>query len=606
MRAWTVRILVAGVILCGFYGLAEALSFDTNPVVGDRRVSLTWTPQEDDPVFTGNLSLYFLRAMQVAEDSIPFLAFTRSGGALWLWEVSSRRFVQWHYDATDRTWQKAQELSPVAEGTEVLSCALHPDGVMLLAGLDDGTVMVWRPHLSSESQAYEVHASACRGLAFKPLASSTDSSFVSVGEDGYWRHWTRPGILQKEVLVAGSTTLTSLGIARDGVAIAVGKDDGKVAIYSLRAGTDPRAVTDGHDGRRIAGLSFSTAGDRLASADSEGGIRVWGAMQGELRGGCNLEQSGGVFIAYTPRESNYIIYARRDGTVGMCDGFTGRAYEMQGDLGRPITGCAISSDGFSAYFADDEGMIESWYMGNCVPCARTPECFGGYIIWRGDYPDPDSLKLLRIYDFGDTTWGWTSCDTARAFVDPDSIIPRGGGTITDPAVVSGPHNGMPFYYSLTRYSWKYLDGGVHRVLRDTKEEGFFRDSAALAGQGLEADPTPLIPRVAAIVAPPLLANVFVVPNPFIEGDPSCHFGPQSSSMVQFFNLPEEATLRIYTNSGDLIQVMHHFQTQGGMSGGSCSWDLKNDHGTDVTSGVYLFAVEAPGGESIQGFFTIIR
>jgi len=69
--------------------------------------------------------------------------------------------------------------------------------------------------------------------------------------------------------------------------------------------------------------------------------------------------------------------------------------------------------------------------------------------------------------------------------------------------------------------------------------------------------------------------------------------------------PCESTIRIYTLSGDLVEVLYHDGSQGR---GTKRWDLVSRNGQDVTSGVYLFSVE-PGGSEFNrtiGKFVVIR
>jgi hypothetical protein len=74
--------------------------------------------------------------------------------------------------------------------------------------------------------------------------------------------------------------------------------------------------------------------------------------------------------------------------------------------------------------------------------------------------------------------------------------------------------------------------------------------------------------------------------------------------VEFRNLPAcQSTVRIYTVSGDLVEVLYHDG-----SSGSLAWDLVSRNGQDVTSGIYLFSVE-PDDDSFPrtiGKFIIIR
>jgi hypothetical protein len=76
--------------------------------------------------------------------------------------------------------------------------------------------------------------------------------------------------------------------------------------------------------------------------------------------------------------------------------------------------------------------------------------------------------------------------------------------------------------------------------------------------------------------------------------------------VEFRNLPAcRSAVRIFTLAGDLVQVLYH---DGSGGGGTLVWDLVSRNSQDVTSGVYLFAVEPADGNFPRtiGKFVVIR
>ncbi len=103
-----------------------------------------------------------------------------------------------------------------------------------------------------------------------------------------------------------------------------------------------------------------------------------------------------------------------------------------------------------------------------------------------------------------------------------------------------------------------------------------------------------------------LEKVAVVPNPYVG---AARWEPQRLTQsgrgerrVYFIHLPQEATIRIYTISGDHVKTIHHSST---LLDGQEPWDLISKEGQDVAPGVYIFHIEAPGiGEKIDKFAII--
>jgi hypothetical protein len=120
-------------------------------------------------------------------------------------------------------------------------------------------------------------------------------------------------------------------------------------------------------------------------------------------------------------------------------------------------------------------------------------------------------------------------------------------------------------------------------------------------------PVPGTSYVAASVSPttldaPLdLTLVHVVPDPYL-GSSQLDLGP-TEKRLQFVNLPAEATIRIYTLTGVLVDVIDHNDVTGG---GRADWDLRNRNDNFVASGVYFFHVITPGKEEYVGKFTVVN
>lgn len=96
----------------------------------------------------------------------------------------------------------------------------------------------------------------------------------------------------------------------------------------------------------------------------------------------------------------------------------------------------------------------------------------------------------------------------------------------------------------------------------------------------------------ALAGPVSSFDIYVAPNPFVFGDPDRSFGLNDPYKIEFRNLPERATIRIYTISGDLIRTLKHGPDEIGNVFGSMAWDQKSDSGLLVAPGLYIYHVDS--------------
>ena len=100
------------------------------------------------------------------------------------------------------------------------------------------------------------------------------------------------------------------------------------------------------------------------------------------------------------------------------------------------------------------------------------------------------------------------------------------------------------------------------------------------------------------------SSQFEVANPFPTG--------RGERQIRFVNLPPRATVRIFTPSGRLVRTLQLDQgdndaiTPGMLLGGSLAWNLLNEDQLEVSYGVYLYHVEAPGVGETTGTLALIK
>jgi hypothetical protein len=91
-------------------------------------------------------------------------------------------------------------------------------------------------------------------------------------------------------------------------------------------------------------------------------------------------------------------------------------------------------------------------------------------------------------------------------------------------------------------------------------------------------------------------DVFVAPNPHILDNPERSFGISSEGdiayKIEFRNLPEEARIKIYSISGDLVATLNHGPDAFGNLSGSLEWYQRSDSGLLVAPGLYIYVVQS--------------
>jgi len=99
-----------------------------------------------------------------------------------------------------------------------------------------------------------------------------------------------------------------------------------------------------------------------------------------------------------------------------------------------------------------------------------------------------------------------------------------------------------------------------------------------------------------------LDNVRIVPNPLnLASDPNNLRFPERSDRMFFFNLPGNATIKIYTEYGELIKTIEHSN-----GSGDEYWDCTTSSNQVIVSGIYIAVVKdnSTGEQKILKFVVI--
>lgn len=103
-----------------------------------------------------------------------------------------------------------------------------------------------------------------------------------------------------------------------------------------------------------------------------------------------------------------------------------------------------------------------------------------------------------------------------------------------------------------------------------------------------------------------LDRITVVPNPYVaaaEWEPRPEVVGRGPRRIQFVNLPERCTIKIFTMRGELVRTLEH---EGVSGDGAIWWDLMTTNDQEVAYGIYFYHVSAPGIGEKTGKFALIK
>jgi len=265
-----------------------------------------------------------------------------------------------------------------------------------------------------------------------------------------------------------------------------------------------------------------------------------------------------------------------------------------------------------------------------APVAPVVEAFPGNrkvtLAWDTKAEEDNQFEGYKIYRSEDNGVNWGS----QTFKDFE------GGIHFLPLAQFDLVNGVVGYYkTLPEYAWFYLGSDDWVKLRnEVKVDTFkyfqpgdsiniFIDNNVTNGvsyryydsgnkiigpleNGASNDPSEMNNTVQVIPhsapATSTMENIRVVPNPYLVGE--IWESGIKEHFIQFVNLPEEATIRIFNSAGELMRTIEHSPLKS-LTASIAIWDLKNNFNQLVAPGVYFYYVKSNLGEKTGKFILIL-
>lgn len=248
------------------------------------------------------------------------------------------------------------------------------------------------------------------------------------------------------------------------------------------------------------------------------------------------------------------------------------------------------------------------------------EDFEGFHIWRGIEPDGSDMLVIGELSkeeafkgiktggsFADSIYFYSVVPTLRQsmpWFSPFGAVECLGSRIDLPLDDDqlfwwdcNAINGFTYYYAVTTFDRGYNIG--------SSSQGLTKVDNCIVSQGTPYSCIDELVSLKMEVDPQNdLYNVYAVPNPYRSGSSrltSENYHNFPDQYIRFVNVPDNCTVRVYTVSGDLVWERTHNEPTGNIE-----WDVTNRDSQPVSSGVYLYRLETPGGDSVYGRIVVIR
>ena len=215
---------------------------------------------------------------------------------------------------------------------------------------------------------------------------------------------------------------------------------------------------------------------------------------------------------------------------------------------------------------------------------------GGGIVLNWSDPAAEALanftgyRVMKKLGSTDTTY-------YQEVFRSDTMNNKNTNSFTDPKIRAGA---FYYYYVQAMVKIPATDNSAYPTDRGKitySGRVYFYNNSQVVGQGLVNESGDL-------------AKIAIVPNPFNWNDPLLRgygFSNPTDLRIQFFELPSDVTIRIFTEAGALVKTIEHHQNSG-----SDSWNMTNENGQTIASGIYIVLFQTPDGGTAYQKLVVAR
>jgi serine/threonine protein kinase len=275
-----------------------------------------------------------------------------------LLDSSPSRFRGWEWSYLKQACHGRLPIVHRGQGN-IAQVTFSPDGKLLAAISEGGTVMVWDKPLEAQSRLIKSLRGLIRSVAFSPDSKRLALACgMLVGNDQEGQVAIVEVASGRELLsLEGRTQLAhSLAFSPDGNQLAAACASKTATVWDAQTG-HPSFSLQGHIGQ-LTHVTFSPDGKRLATASVDRSIKIWTATGQEI----GMLQGHGdtvTCVVFSP-DRRHLATSSADGTIKIWDSETANDVRtFQGHTGA-VSSVAFTNDGRRLASAGSDGTVRIW------------------------------------------------------------------------------------------------------------------------------------------------------------------------------------------------------------------------------------------------------
>lgn len=236
----------------------------------------------------------------------------------------------------------------------VHSIAISPDGTLIASASND-MLQIWELSTGQEVRSLSGHSAIIQGVMFSP----DGQMLASGGNDQTIQLWN-PNTGEQILTLSGTNLIDAVNFSPNGQILVSSDRNNKITLWNPNTGEEIRTLS-GHS-RKILAVSFSPDGQILASSSSDKTIKIWQIETGTLVH--TLTGHSGWFAAvnsvtFSP-DGQLLASSSDDKTIKLWNPITGEAITTLSGHAKGVSSVAFSPDGQTLASGSLDKTIKIW------------------------------------------------------------------------------------------------------------------------------------------------------------------------------------------------------------------------------------------------------